>query len=99
MTDHKKDEPKLTADEKVAAQRAEEDAAIARVAALADVNLDVSLAGLASFLPVVTHLLNLGVTVTEMAEKVAEFAAPGDVPALEALVKVLQEAVTLLGKA
>ena len=97
MTDHKKDE-KLTPDEKVAAHRAEEDAAIARVHALEDVNLDVSLAGFTNFIPVLTGLLNTGITVGELAEKVVEFAAPADLPALEAFVKVLQEAVALLKK-
>jgi hypothetical protein len=89
-------EKKHESDQDVAAHRAEEDAAVERHRRHADVNLDASLAGFASFIPVLTGLLNTGVTVTQLAEQVVKFAAPSDLPALEALAEVLQEAGAVL---
>ena len=61
-------------------------------------HLDATLPGLSSLIGTITNLLNEGVTVAELAEKVAAFLAPGDVPALETIIKILQEAQALLKK-
>jgi O-succinylbenzoate synthase len=59
-------------------------------------NLDVSLSGLSTLVAVVKKLLGEGITVTQLAEKVAKYLAPNDVPALETFIKVLQEAQKLI---
>jgi hypothetical protein len=56
------------------------------------------LPGISSLITTISGLLKEGVTVAQLAEKIAAFLAPGDVPTIQAIVKVLQEAEVLLGK-
>jgi hypothetical protein len=92
------DDKKLTSDEKVAEKRAKEDAAVARAAALQDVNLDVSFGSLVGLVPELLRLVELGVSVDTMAEHLAKVLYPAAVPALTTLADVLNAAAALLKK-
>lgn len=62
------------------------------------VPVDLSLGGIPGILAVVNRLLASGVSALEVAEKVATWVAPSDVPALQSLIGILQEAESLLSK-
>lgn len=79
-------------DETALKRHDEDEAAVARRQAREDVNLDVSLSSLPALIATVGKLLGAGVTVGELAEKAAEFLAPSDLPAVEAIVAALEAA-------
>jgi hypothetical protein len=58
-----------------------------------------TLSGLSGIVAVVDKLLATGVTTAQLAESVLKFVDPSAVPALAALIAVLQEAEALLKKA